>query len=67
MIRARAALLRQIGAPLSLETITLGPPGPGDVLVCIRAAGLCHTDPEAIEGQLEVPLPAASWPSTAGR
>ena len=66
MIRARAALLRRTGAPLSFETITLGPPGPGDVLVRIRAAGLCHTDLEAIEGQLAIPLPAVLGHEAAG-
>lgn len=66
MISARAAVLRQTGGPLSIETISLAPPGPGDVLVRIRAAGLCHTDLEAIEGQLAVPLPAVLGHEAAG-
>lgn len=66
MIRARAAILRRTGAPLSQETIALADPGPGDVLVRIRAAGLCHTDLEAIEGQLAVPLPAILGHEAAG-
>jgi S-(hydroxymethyl)glutathione dehydrogenase / alcohol dehydrogenase len=66
MIRARAAVLRQTGAPLSIETVSVAAPGPGDVLVRIRAAGLCHTDLEAIEGQLAVPLPAVLGHEAAG-
>ncbi len=66
MIRARAAVLRRTGAPLSIETVTLGPPAAGDVLVRVRAAGLCHTDLEAIEGQLAVPLPAVLGHEAAG-
>jgi len=66
MIRVRAAVLRRTGAPLSIETITLGPLAPGDVLVRVRAAGLCHTDLEAIEGQLALPLPAVLGHEAAG-
>ena len=28
----------------TVETIEIGPPGPGEVLVALKAAGLCHTD-----------------------
>ena len=66
MIRARAAVLRRRGAPLSLETLLLAPPGPGDVLVRIRAVGLCHTDLEAITGQLAVDLPMVPGHEAAG-
>ncbi|MDE2007667.1 MAG: alcohol dehydrogenase catalytic domain-containing protein [Rhodospirillales bacterium] len=66
MPRARAAILRRTGAPHSIETIAIAEPGPGDVLVRIRAAGLCHTDLEAIEGQLAIPLPAVLGHEAAG-
>ena len=49
MMRARAAVLRQTGTPMTIETVDVGPVAAGDVLVRIRAAGLCHTDLEAIE------------------
>lgn len=58
MTQARAAVLRQIKAPMTIETIDVEPLAPGDVLVRIRAASLCHTDREAIEGALGVPLAA---------
>ena len=66
MVTARAAVLRQINAPLTIETLEVGPLSPGDVLVRIRAASLCHTDLEAIEGGLAVPLPAVLGHEAAG-
>lgn len=66
MVQARAAVLRQVNAPMTIETIEVGPLAPGDVLVRIRAASLCHTDLEAIEGQLAVKLPAVLGHEAAG-
>jgi S-(hydroxymethyl)glutathione dehydrogenase/alcohol dehydrogenase len=66
MPRARAAVLRQTGAPMTIETLEVGPLAPGDVLVRVRAASLCHTDLEAIEGTLAVPLPAVLGHEAAG-
>ncbi len=44
----------------------VGPIAPGDVLVRVRAASLCHTDLEAIDGALAVPLPAVLGHEAAG-
>lgn len=66
MRKARAAVLRQTGAPMTIETLDVGPVAPGDVLVRIRAASLCHTDLEAIEGALAVKLPAVLGHEAAG-
>jgi S-(hydroxymethyl)glutathione dehydrogenase/alcohol dehydrogenase len=66
MPKAQAAVLRRTNAPMSIETIDVGPLSPGDVLVRIRAASLCHTDLEAIEGALAVPLPAVLGHEAAG-
>ena len=63
---ARAAVLRQTGTPMAIETVEVGPVAPGDVLVRIRAASLCHTDLEAIEGALAVKLPAVLGHEAAG-
>lgn len=62
----RAAVLRRPGGPLSLERVALGALAPGDVLVRIRAAGLCHTDLEVIEGQLAYPVPIVLGHEAAG-
>ena len=40
----RAAVLWERGQPLSVEEVELAPPGPGEVLVEIKAAGVCHSD-----------------------
>ena len=49
-----------------VENITLGPLASGDVLVKIRAASLCHTDLEVIDGQLGCKLPAVLGHEAAG-
>ena len=66
MPKAKAAVLRQIGAPMTIETVEVGPVAPGDVVVRVRAASLCHTDLEAIEGSLAVALPAVLGHEAAG-
>src|SRR3954449_1068559 len=66
MTRGGAAVRRQTSAPLSIETLDVGPLASGDVLVRVRAASLCHTDLEAIEGALAVQLPAVLGHEAAG-
>ncbi|MFT3800864.1 MAG: zinc-dependent alcohol dehydrogenase family protein [Burkholderiaceae bacterium] len=64
-MKTRAAVLRQLGLPmpyadskpLSIEEVELAPPGPGELLVKIRAAGLCHSDLSAINGDRPWPMP----------
>jgi alcohol dehydrogenase len=66
-MKIRSAILRQSGLPrpyaqsrpLSIETVTLAPPGPGEVLVRIAAAGVCHSDLSGINGDRPRPLPVA--------
>jgi alcohol dehydrogenase len=73
-METRAAILRSMGAsrpyadsrPLSIETVTLDPPGPGEVPVRIRAAGLCHSDLSVINGDRPRPLPMALGHEAAG-
>ena len=40
----RAAVAHKAGAPLSIETVQLQGPKAGEVLVEIKATGICHTD-----------------------
>jgi alcohol dehydrogenase len=64
-MRTRAAVLRQIGLPapyadsrpLSIEEVELADPGPGELRVKIHAAGLCHSDLSAINGDRPWPVP----------
>jgi S-(hydroxymethyl)glutathione dehydrogenase/alcohol dehydrogenase len=66
MWTSRAAVLRQTGAPMTIEMLQVGPLAAGDVLVRVRAASLCHTDLEAIEGALAVQLPAVLGHEASG-
>jgi len=62
----RAAVLHAPKTPLKIETIRIGTLKPGDVLVRIKAAGLCHTDLEVIEGTLRYPMPIVLGHEAAG-
>ena len=61
-----AAVLKTAGAPLGIETLSIRNLGDQDVLVRIKAASLCHTDLEAVEGQLASPLPLVPGHEAAG-
>lgn len=50
----RAAVARQLRAPLVLEELPIPGPGPGQVLVKIEVSGVCHTDLHAIDGDWPV-------------
>jgi S-(hydroxymethyl)glutathione dehydrogenase / alcohol dehydrogenase len=65
-MRFRAAVLRNPGGPLTLETLETGPLAPGEVLVRVGATGLCHTDLELVSGQLASPLPVVPGHEAAG-
>ena len=65
-LQYRAAVLHAAQTPMSIETITASELKPNDVLVRIRAAGLCHTDLEVIEGSLRYPLPIVLGHEAAG-
>ncbi|MFJ6024952.1 zinc-dependent alcohol dehydrogenase family protein [Brevundimonas sp. NPDC092305] len=73
-METRAAVLRAMGAarpyadsrPLSVETVTLDPPGRGEVLVAVKAAGLCHSDLSVINGDRPRPMPMALGHEAAG-
>src|SRR3954462_8580192 len=56
-IEYRAAVLHAVRSPMTIETVTAGPLSGNDVLVRIKAAGLCHTDLEVIAGSLRYPMP----------
>ena len=64
-MKTRAAILNAMGAaqpyaqskPLEIAEVDLDPPGPGEVLIRMRAAGLCHSDLSVIDGNRPRPLP----------
>lgn len=65
-LQYRAAVLHAARTPLTIETVTAAALKPTDVLVKIRAAGLCHTDLEVIEGSLRFPMPIVLGHEAAG-
>ncbi|WP_249124607.1 zinc-dependent alcohol dehydrogenase family protein [Saccharopolyspora erythraea] len=74
MMQVRAAVLRESGAekpygtsrPIDVTTLQLDPPGPGELLIRVRAAGLCHSDLSVINGSRPRPLPLALGHEAAG-
>lgn len=50
----RAAVVREFGKPLTIEEVPIPTPGPGEVLVQVRASGVCHTDIHAAHGDWPV-------------
>lgn len=73
-MRIRAAVLREMGCPrpyaesrpLAIEELELDPPGPGELLVRVKAAGLCHSDLSVINGDRPRPTPMALGHEAAG-
>lgn len=49
-MRAQAAILRELNAPLTVETIEVGAPDVGQVLVEVRASGICGAQIREITG-----------------
>lgn len=50
----KAAVVRQFGAPLTIEQVPVPVPGPGEVLIKVMASGVCHTDLHAADGDWPV-------------
>ncbi|MGA8112184.1 MAG: zinc-dependent alcohol dehydrogenase family protein [Actinocatenispora sp.] len=64
-MKVRAAVLHEMGRPtpyarsrpVEVEELTLADPGPGEVLVRVTAAGLCHSDLSVVDGSRPRPVP----------
>jgi S-(hydroxymethyl)glutathione dehydrogenase/alcohol dehydrogenase len=65
-MKIRAAILWEQGTPLSVEAIELDPPGPGEVLVEIKAAGVCHSDLHPARGDWPAKVPLVLGHEGAG-
>ncbi|MEO9135829.1 MAG: zinc-dependent alcohol dehydrogenase family protein [Casimicrobiaceae bacterium] len=73
-MRIKAAVLNAMGAaapyaasrPLAIEEVDLDPPGEGEVLVQVKAAGLCHSDLSVINGDRPRPTPMALGHEASG-
>ncbi len=73
-MKTRAAVLEAIGLPapyaqslpLKIREVELAPPGDGEVLIRVRAAGLCHSDLSVISGDRPRPVPMVLGHESAG-
>src|SRR5215471_14374213 len=65
-LQYQAAVLHQARMPLAVERVNAAALAANDVLVRVRAAGLCHTDLEVIDGSLRYPMPIVLGHEAAG-
>jgi Zn-dependent alcohol dehydrogenase len=73
-MKVRGAVLREMGLakpysetkPLAIEELELDGPGPGELLVRVRAAGLCHSDLSVIDGSRPRVMPMVLGHEAAG-
>jgi propanol-preferring alcohol dehydrogenase len=54
MSTMKAAVVRAFGKPLVIEDLPVPVPGPGEILVKVKACGVCHTDLHAASGDWPV-------------
>ncbi|WP_203336907.1 alcohol dehydrogenase catalytic domain-containing protein [Nocardioides limicola] len=74
-MRIRGAVLEEIGRPgpwaetrpITVGELELDPPGPGELLVRIEAASLCHSDLSVVNGSRVRPVPMLLGHESAGR
>jgi S-(hydroxymethyl)glutathione dehydrogenase / alcohol dehydrogenase len=62
----KAAVLREVKKPLSIEDVKISKPGPHEVLIRTAAAGVCHSDLHFVDGLYPFPLPAVLGHESAG-
>ena len=70
----KAAILNEMGRarpyanskPLVVEEVDLDPPGPGELLIKIKATGLCHSDLSVVNGDRPRPMPMILGHEAAG-
>ena len=65
-MKSKAAVLYQPNTPLVVEEIDLDDPHEGEVLVKVRAAGVCHSDWHVMKGEWTSPMPVVLGHEGAG-
>ena len=65
-MKFRAAVLDKVNQAMTIDVLDMAPLSATDVLVKIKASGLCHTDLEVIQGSLAYPLPIVLGHEGAG-
>ena len=61
-MKVQAAVAHKAGAPLTIETVDLAGPRAGEVLIEVKATGICHTDEFTLSGA----DPEGLFPSVLG-
>ena len=64
--QVRGVIARAKGEPVSIETIVVPDPGPGEAVVAIQACGVCHTDLHYREGGINDDFPFLLGHEAAG-
>src|SRR5918911_4842116 len=62
----KGVVARSKGAPVSVETIIVPDPGPGEAVVDVQACGVCHTDLHYREGGINDEFPFLLGHEAAG-
>lgn len=65
-MKIRAVVLEATGGPLTPAELDLAPPAAREVLVRLRASGVCHSDWNAVDGTAENPCPCVLGHEGAG-
>ncbi|MGZ4495699.1 MAG: alcohol dehydrogenase catalytic domain-containing protein, partial [Nocardioides sp.] len=66
MQQVRGVVARGKGEPVSIETVNVPDPGPGEALVQVQACGVCHTDLHYREGGINDDFPFLLGHEAAG-
>ena len=64
--QVRGVVARAKGQPVSIETIVIPDPGPGEAVVAVQACGVCHTDLHYREGGINDDFPFLLGHEAAG-
>ena len=62
----RAAVLRAVNQPVTIEDVQVDAPAPREVLVRTGASGVCHSDLHFVEGLYTTPMPCILGHEAAG-
>lgn len=62
----KAAVMRAPNAPLSIEDVSVSKPGPREVLVRLKAIGVCHSDVHFWDGAFPAEMPVILGHESAG-
>ena len=65
-VQVQGVVARSKGAPVTLETIVVPDPGPGEARVTVLACGVCHTDLHYREGAINDEFPFLLGHEAAG-